>query len=290
MICLSCSVDDWTYIIDGLSSVYDRVNKYSIAECLNCGLSQTSPQPNEAFLMKLYSDSYSYEIHHLVSPEKSRRARGLLKVLRGFDFSRKEVLEIGCGSGMLLREIKKRGAKITGCEIDRKSCEIANETLGANIISNIQVSEFLDKNSHKFDLIAMSHVLEHFQNPVKILKQLRSAIEENGTLLIVVPNLDGAPKTFLKRYWGYWQVPVHVTHFNRHSISRLIENCGYKVEVVATRNADFMSLGLLISNVLNLKKSEPGPLTSLLIRLFSWCWSWTYKFGRQDLIIVARPT
>jgi SAM-dependent methyltransferase len=199
------------------------------------------------------------------------------------------VLEIGCGSGVLLREIKGRGANVRGCEIDKISSEVANRALGEQVVANVDATELLKNIDQFYDLIVISHVLEHLRNPVEVLKALRNSMKADGTLLVVVPNLDSAPKAFLRKYWGYWQVPVHLTHFNTDSLIYLIENCGFQIETVATRNADFMSLGLFLSNILRLKKSEPGQVSSQLIRAMSWCWSWTYRFGKQDLIVVARP-
>jgi len=289
MICLSCSGDNWTHTISGLSSVYDRLNRYSISRCVECGLSQTDPQPDATFLSNLYSDTYSYEIHELVRAEKRRRAKGLLKVWGVFNFTNKNVLEIGCGSGVLLREIKGRGANVCGCEIDKISSEVANRALGEQVVANVDATELLKNIDQFYDLIVISHVLEHLRNPVEVLKALRNSMAVDGSLLVVVPNLDSAPKAFLRKYWGYWQVPVHLTHFNTDSLIYLIENCGFQIETVATRNADFMSLGLFLSNILRLKKSEPGQVSSQLIRTMSWCWSWTYRFGKQDLVVVARP-
>ena len=290
MICLSCSGNNWTHTISGLSSVYDRLNHYSIARCVQCGLSQTDPQPDAAFLSKLYSESYSYEIHELVQSEKRRRARGLLKVLDVFNFNNKDVLEIGCGAGVLLGEMKVRGANVRGCEIDKISSEVANAALGEQLVTNVDATEYLKNNDQFFDLIVISHVLEHLRNPAEVLKMLKNSMKADGALLVVVPNLDGAPGTILRKYWGYWQVPVHLTHFNTDTLSYLFENCGFRIEVVATRNADFMSLGLFLSNLLRLGKSEPGKVSSLLIQVLSWCWSWTYRLGKQDLIVVAKPS
>ena len=287
---MSCQGIYWTHTISGLSSVYDRLNRYSISRCVKCGLSQTDPQPDAIFLSKLYADSYSYEIHELVRAEKRRRARGLLKVLGVFNFTNKSVLEIGCGSGVLLREIKARGAKVRGCEIDKISSEIANSVIGEQVVANVDATDFLKNIDQFYDLIVISHVLEHLRNPVQVVKTLRNSMTVDGVLLVVVPNLDSAPKTFLRKYWEYWQVPVHLTHFNTDSLIYLIENCGFQIETVATRNADFMPLGLFLSNILRLEKSEPGQVSSQLIRATSWCWSWTYRFGKQDLIVVAKPS
>jgi hypothetical protein len=70
----------------------------------------------------------------------------------------------------------------------------------------------------------------------------------------------------------------------------MLASAGFVPEVTEFRNADFLSIGLLASNILGLDVQQAAPkgsLTSAVIRLGSTAWSRTYKWGAQNLIVVA---
>lgn len=277
-------------LVSGVSSVYDRQHLYLIAKCSICGIAYTLPRTSFKDLVSLYEKTYSYEVHDLVSLEKRRRARGLIKSL-SINLSGKKVAEIGTGTGSLLFVAQKLGADVMGCEIDKKSCIKANSSLQAELVKNATAEVFLEELVLEQDIVVMSHVLEHLMDPVQILQSIRRKLTDNGCLIIVVPNLMAAPRWRLRKYWGYWQVPVHRAHYDLNGLHCLLKKSGFEIQSSATRASDLMSLGLFVANLLRLDNSnlQPGKVTAVGLRGLSWLWSWTYRMGNQDLIVRANP-
>jgi 2-polyprenyl-3-methyl-5-hydroxy-6-metoxy-1,4-benzoquinol methylase len=252
----------------------------------------TSPQLSNEALAKLYDGVYAYSAHDLVRKEKQKRAQGLI-ALAGRSFTeRTEVLEIGCGSGVLLLELQKLGMRVRGCELSDQAATLANHALGmekGGVFSG-GFTDYLESNGSVPDLVIMSHVLEHFTNPKEVLTILRTKLDGNGLLLIVVPNAGKSPRGWLKKFWGYWQVPVHTVHFELESLTNMLEKSGFEVAFKATRNADFLSIVLFFLNVFKVESENANPsiFQAWVIRRLSYLWSFAYRIGNSDLIVGAK--
>ena len=76
----------------------------------------------------------------------------------------------------------------------------------------------------EFDVIWMSHVLEHLIEPDKFLKNIKMNLKKDGVFFIEVPNCEYKPmlENSIKKN-------PHLFHFTKKSLSKLVENLGYKI-------------------------------------------------------------
>lgn len=100
------------------------------------------------------------------------------------------LLEIGPGDGVLLRLIRRKYSdiSISAIEPSREHCqtlsEIPDVTIYEDYIENIQFKR-------KFDLVIMSHVLEHIEMPLQTIKYIYdNLLTDGGILYIDIPNQD----------------------------------------------------------------------------------------------------
>ncbi len=77
---------------------------------------------------------------------------------------RGEFLEVGCGAGFLLTNAVDRGFNGLGIEVDRASLELCRAR-GVRVRSE-DFPDFAGRHQGQFDIVALSHVLEHIQEPV----------------------------------------------------------------------------------------------------------------------------
>ena len=107
-----------------------------------------------------------------------------------FELKNKKVLDIGCGGGILSEELCKHGAKVTGVDSSEKSINIAKQhsnEQGLNI--DYIHSSILDiKALGKFDCIVCFEMIEHINEPSKLIKKIVSLSNDNSHLFLSTIN------------------------------------------------------------------------------------------------------
>ena len=149
-----------------------------------------------------------------------------LKLINSFNTESKNLLDIGCGTGDFLETALSSNWNITGIEPNKSAREIANSKTG-NSVSEIEHLEQLPPNS--FDVITLWHVLEHLPNLEMQVALFKSHLKANGTLVIAVPNYKSYDAKHYKNFWAAYDVPRHLWHFSRTSITELVKKENLKL-------------------------------------------------------------
>jgi len=94
----------------------------------------------------------------------------------------KTLLDIGCGSGELGGEIKRRwSCKVVGITHSNQESELAARHLDQVLVNDLNSLNF--EQIGQFDCIISSHVLEHLFDPQKLLVQLHNHLTSEGVLI-----------------------------------------------------------------------------------------------------------
>ncbi len=97
------------------------------------------------------------------------------------------VLEIGCGGGALLSEIKRKGATAIGVDLSISQVRHAKEqSKNADVV--VCDAACLPFRNNYFTQCFAIEVLEHVQNPSAVMNEIYRVLENNSELIIVVPN------------------------------------------------------------------------------------------------------
>ena len=169
---------------EGDMKIKSNVNGRDIVECPKCKLEFIYNQPTFDEIRKIYSNEYykswgmeSGETNEVSYMKKSTFHNMLLKILPYKKYG--NILDIGTASGFLLEEAKKLGFEPYGVELSEYSSSIAKKKFGDDRIHNgtLETSQF-DKNF--FDVITMTDLLEHVQDPVSTLKISYELLNNTG--------------------------------------------------------------------------------------------------------------
>ena len=96
------------------------------------------------------------------------------------------ILDIGCGWGEFTPMFRERFRKVSGLDPDKKLLNVAQKRIdGVHYIEGWGETFNLDE---KFDTITMTNLLEHVDNPIKLLKNCKKHLSENGVIIVQVPN------------------------------------------------------------------------------------------------------
>lgn len=134
----------------------------------------------------------------------------------------KNILDFGCGYGQTLSEISKIGEyKLIGYDIEPDAITHAKNS-GLDIIDG-NLTRLTDIK-WKFDLIIMSHVLEHMPKSeiISTLNHIKNLLSKNGKLLVVVPNAQSNTGC----YWAYEDF-THHTLFTAGSLLYVLRQAGF---------------------------------------------------------------
>ncbi len=171
---------------------------------------------NNNFVKYLKEDSYGYK----------KRLNYLIKYIQNNN-KIKNVLEIGCGTGFgLLYPVAKNFHEISfvGEDIHQQSIDFANKKNNlSNLIFRISNSE---KENKTYDIIIISEVLEHVDEPQKLLLDIKSKLSKSGILFITLPNGYGPfeiVSTFM-RILDFFNLTNKLRNFKRKLVPRRIAN------------------------------------------------------------------
>jgi 2-polyprenyl-6-hydroxyphenyl methylase/3-demethylubiquinone-9 3-methyltransferase len=106
------------------------------------------------------------------------------------------VLDVGCGTGYLLERLAERAFRGVGIDLSPESVAIAEERLaarGAGERLSVQVGSAYDPPEGKFDVIALTDVLEHLEQPRAALRALRDRLAPGGLVVVSAPNRRSLP-------------------------------------------------------------------------------------------------
>ncbi len=168
-------------------------------------------------------------------------------------------LEIGCSAGYLLKAVQEQyGCTSVGIEPGNAFRDHAVQQ-GFKVYPSLEALQ--ENKEERFDLISMSHVLEHITDPVAYLSELRrSWLTLNGWLFLEVPNL-----------YGHFSFEVaHLYSFSSHSLEQIIQKAGFRmVQLVKHGQPRSRTLPLYL-NILARPESIVSPSFSVIPEKHIW--------------------
>jgi trans-aconitate methyltransferase len=185
--------------------------------CSTCGLVRMDPRPTYEAVGRFYASFYMGGSARDIEATRAKQrdfAYFLLSVIAShlrLDRIR-TVLDLGCGYGETLAVIAKAlgnygEVSLHGIEPSGEARAIAEST--CKIVGHSH--DDLAGSQHQYDLIVMSHVLEHMADPVAALKLLRSKLTSAGVLALEVPNYFCHPSTDIVHNFLFTEVSLKNT-------------------------------------------------------------------------------
>jgi SAM-dependent methyltransferase len=192
--------------------------------------------PSE-LLLSFYPERYYKDGHK----RGLQRALSHLRVMRRaravtWRAQKGSALDVGCGRGALLGELKRLGWNAVGTDWNAANAQSVSERLGVPVLGGENALEQLSAES--FQAASLLHVLEHENQPVELLRKVHRVLANGGRLLIGVPNGGSLSRAVFGRFWLGYDMPRHRWVFTRRSLQRCLESSGFRVERVTGRLSD----------------------------------------------------
>jgi SAM-dependent methyltransferase len=210
--------------------------EFRFTRCTSCSTLVLDPRPADEEIAGLYPADYvSYAFDRLNPVVRAARdvvQRGKTSVLARFVPSGGTIVDVGCGTGTLLRQVQRR----YGSKFRLVGWDYAGPHLEHLSQSGIEVLAAPIEPAHvpqQVELFVLNQVIEHVPYPDRLVSMLAKALAPGGHLVIETPDIDGLDaRWFAGRYWGGYHFPRHMVLFDADGLRRLVERCG--LEVVET--------------------------------------------------------
>lgn len=242
--CRSCGAPDEQVILLAKDTLYGAEGIYRVVRCTRCGLMRTNPRPRLGVMSQFYPSTYGpHKIRVSSAPavHSGSRKLALLEYIRHAFGVRScaiptirpgKALEIGCSSGAFLARLRDLGWDVHGVE---PSIEAARHAVSLGLPVSVGQLESLSDLGGEYDLIVGWMVLEHLHDPVLCLTKLRALSKRDGYLAISIPDAGSADFSLFRKHWYALQVPTHLHHFERRTLSQVLLQAGWRVERVMSQ-------------------------------------------------------
>lgn len=241
--CYSCGKQGEVLYRGLTDRLFGAPGEWTLRKCTDaeCGLIWLDPRPAMDEIGKAYRNYYTHG--HASHTKQSRLVRIVRAILHtmsihllGLQRERRRykrmyldqilpgrLLEVGCGNGKRLARMRALGWDVMGQEIDPVAAEHVRNVKGIPVhIGPLETIE-----SGEYDVVMLSHVIEHVHDPAAMLMTCHSLLKQNGLLVILTPN---AASYGLRKFGAEWrglEPPRHLHLFTCHTLNRLAEKAGF---------------------------------------------------------------
>jgi SAM-dependent methyltransferase len=132
--------------------------------------------------------------------------------------ARARILDAGCGSGRNMLELARHGT-VTGIEVSETSvCLARARNVGEVVAGSVLEMPFA---ADSFDLAVTLDVIEHLEDDLGALRELRRTVAPGGPLLVTVP-------AYPWLWSGHDEINHHYRRYTRCSLQRVAEQAGWE--------------------------------------------------------------
>lgn len=261
-----CPICNHTEFSDYLvcKDYYASAEDFQLVECLNCGFVITQDFPSEEEIGKYYnvpdyvshSDTKKGLINRLYHFARSRALKSKAQIIRKYSGKNEGMLlDIGCGTGYFLNQMRKEEWIVTGVEKDEGARKYAKNKFNLDTQTHDYLFHLMKGSK---DVITMWHVLEHIEHLGLMMEHLHRILKDDGLLVIALPNRISLDAQKYNEYWAAYDVPRHLWHFSPDNFELLANKYNFKLVEKKAMHFDAFYISMLS------EKYKGTPLASLI--------------------------
>jgi 2-polyprenyl-3-methyl-5-hydroxy-6-metoxy-1,4-benzoquinol methylase len=226
--------------------------------CLDCGLFFSSPevtvQPaaehyrqgktetwwQRKILRKVLSEIRAYD--------NNRRHRQLSAMIDCRIGDEQGILDIGCGNAetlLHLTALRHRGVCIEPCFRQWDRIQGTDIKIYEDVFDDVEIDQ-------KFDVVIMSHLIEHIPAPFNFLSKVQSLMVDDGLLVVETPNSDN----YYQRYYDMNQNDEHLFWYNTTNLTSMLVKAGFTEITALTYDCGDFQLDSVINKILRNQNSK----------------------------------
>lgn len=249
----------------------------------------------EAYLASHYGYAVPQGAHRLgqlIRLHPGWRAEADFSVYRqGADRTGMHLLDVGCGDGSALLRLRALGwSRLEGVDLDPAAVELARQHGLAVRTGTLEAQTYPEGS---FDVLTMSHVLEHVPDPVGFLRECHRILRPGGELVVYTPNFESLTRRLTGARWRGLEPPRHLQLFNRRNLQAALQKSG-RWGIVSLRTSvrgagvHFLASSGTPSPSLPTRGRERTRLIAHLYTYFFAATLWVRPGIGEELVLVTR--
>jgi len=224
------------------------IDSYDVVECNGCGVVFVDLH-KDFNVSNLYSSDYYIERQEyylknsIVDPIYGFENPNIIDFKEGLELVESfkhtgRLLDVGCGMGIFLSMAKEKGWEVFGVDVSDYAISFARKKFGLNCFTGkLKNANFPDKY---FEVITLWDAVEHFENPLEELEEIKRILTDDGIILFDTPNVESLMR--LIAHWTYratgglFKYPVrklyhqfHLYYFSPRTLRMLLDKAGFEI-------------------------------------------------------------
>jgi 2-polyprenyl-3-methyl-5-hydroxy-6-metoxy-1,4-benzoquinol methylase len=226
---------------------YQQGKSYGIRECAGCGAVMATPLQSPAEIYQhIYTqperipgyaryaayakivESIEQPLAYLASQEECYWA--IADALgRYFPERSAKILEVGCGMGYLTASLRRAGyEQVLGIDLSSNAIDAARRRYGG-FYREADVLTFATETVERFDVVVLSEVIEHLEDPQAVVAAACLLLKPQGILICTTPNRDFGG--WARQHWATDLPPVHLWWLGERAMRALAQRCNTTMEL-----------------------------------------------------------
>lgn len=233
-----------------------RFPERTYRRCLTCGMvymlrSAAPPIAYEReyffdFYKRQYGKTYLEDFPHLIQTGKAR-LKHLKALLRSPQGAAPRLLDIGCAYGPFLAAAQEEGFSPTGIDPAGDAVKYVQEELKLPAFQGFFPGAPFPAllKDETFEAVSLWYVIEHFENPGEVLREIRRILKPGGALCFSTPSFSGISRRVSVRGFLSKSPADHWTIWEPRFTRGILKDCGFTLRkiVVSGHHPERFPLG-----------------------------------------------
>mgnify|MGYP003700396993 CR=1 FL=1 len=208
-------------------------NSFRYVRCAGCDNLYLANRPDLCELSVIYPQNYltyDYEssLGPIISALRNKVQAKKIKPIARYAQDDDIILDVGCGAGDFLELIQRFGApgwRAIGIDFSPQAVARARSK-GLEVIEG-RIEDMADDRPEGVGVIVMNQLIEHVEDPQKVMTICHDMLRPGGVLILETPNPNAWEAVlFRARYWGGWHAPRHWNIFTPEPLGKAAAACG----------------------------------------------------------------
>lgn len=130
---------------------------------------------------------------HIINPVR------LAYIQRRAELAGKQVVDVGCGGGILSEAMAQQGAEVTGIDLNTAGLEVARQHAADNQVTvdyqEISAEDLAAQHADQFDVVTCLEMLEHVPDPASVINACATLVKPGGHVFFSTINRN--PKAYM---------------------------------------------------------------------------------------------